>query len=109
MQLAVREAGGLAAAFDLALVIRLATSDTYRSRRRQSETESTQKDTKENEKNNLKRKKEVWLGEGQASKTLHTAAPTTETFGRLPTGSDLVVLRDVACTQSKKRKLSTAA
>ena len=44
----------------------------------------------------------MWLGEGETSKTLHTAAPT---FGRLPTGSNLVVLRDLAYTQSKEEEI----
>ena len=57
-------AGGLAATFDLALVLRLATSDTYRTRRRQSRTESnTQRHKREREKTNKQgRKKEVGDG-----------------------------------------------
>ena len=55
VQLAVRGAGGLAAAFDLALVIRLAASGRYRSRRRQSETEA-----KQTHRETQKRKGQYW-------------------------------------------------
>ena len=93
-------AGGLAAAFDPALVLKLAASDTYRSRRIETiRARGKHRETQKRKRKNKQTSKKVeWLGEGETSKTLHTAAPT---FGRLPAGSDLVGLRDVAYTQSK--------
>ena len=64
MQLAVKGAGGLVAAFDLALVIRLATSDTYRARRGQSETDlvNTIRDRVKHRKTHKRKRKTIKAG-----------------------------------------------